>query len=139
MSVFYFISENCSGTPINKHSSDYFSSTTWKIKNLIIVFHLVLSLFLVVPNTHFSLFYISSHYIICYWKVCQKVCHVHSITYIYDPGNKKRGHTSTSCTCSLSLSQHSHYFIKLFPLCILHHITIKIHCHCKRAVSENCL
>mgnify|MGYP003228627109 FL=1 len=44
----------------------YFSSTTWKMKNLIIVFHLVLSLFLVVPNTHFSLFYISSHYIICY-------------------------------------------------------------------------
>ena len=28
VSVFYFISENCSGTPINKHSSDYFSSTT---------------------------------------------------------------------------------------------------------------
>ena len=27
VSVFYFISENCSGTPINKHSSDYFSST----------------------------------------------------------------------------------------------------------------
>ena len=58
----------------------YFSSTTWKTKNLIIVFRLVSWLFFLVRKSIFLRIFLSSHYITSYWKVCQKVCHTSSIS-----------------------------------------------------------
>lgn len=54
------------------------------------------------------------------------------------PVQKKEGIPLYESSLLFSL-QRSQDFLHLFSLCIFHNVTIQIHCHCKGAVSQDCL